>query len=110
MKVINKTGNGLSHSMVINGNVERFYIPNGGILNVPEEIAQIWLNLTGVEKYIDQADLEKAEKEAKAKSEAEKKALEEKNKALLAQLEEMKKEKVEEKKTVKAKATTKKKK
>lgn len=92
MKVINKTGNGLSHTMPINGNMERFYIPNGGILDVPEEIAGIWLNLEGVEKYIDQADLEKAEKEAKAKAEAEKKELEEKNKALEAQLEAMKKE------------------
>lgn len=104
MKVINKTGNGLSHTMPINGNMERFYIPNGGILDVPEEIAGIWLNLGGVEKYIDQADLEKAEKEAKAKAEAEKKELEEKNKALEAQLEAMKKEA----KPTKAKAPVKK--
>lgn len=110
MKVINKTGNGLSHTINIEGKTERYYVQNGGVVDVPEEIAVLWLQLNGVEKYIDQADLEKAEREAKAKAEAEKKALEEKNKALIAQLEELKQEKVEEKKTVKAKATTKKKK
>ena len=110
MKVINKTGNGLSHAIIVKGETQRYYVQNGGIVDVPEEIVELWLQLNGVEKYIDQADLEKAEKEAKAKAEAEKQALEEKNKALLAELEEMKKEKVEEKKTVKAKATTKKKK
>ena len=92
MKVINKSGNGLCHSLYIKDVFTTFYLATGEAKDIPDEIAAIWLNLPGVEKYIDQADLEKAEREAKAKAEAEKKELEAKNKALEAQLEAMKKE------------------
>lgn len=90
MKIVNKTGNGLSHSINVADKWEHYFLANGEIKDIPEQIAQIWLKIKGVEKYIDQAELERAEKAAKAKVEAEKNALEVANKALKAELEAVK--------------------
>lgn len=110
MKITNRTGNGLSHSLYEGKDLIHYYLGNGETKDIPDNIAKIWLKFPGVDKYIDQADLERAEKEAKAKAEAEKKALEEKNKALEAELEKLKKGKDEEVKTVAAKKAPSKKK
>lgn len=110
MKLVNKTGNGLSHSIYEDNKREFYYLANGETKDIPEAIAEIWLKMPGVEQYIDQEELERAEKAAKAKAEAEKKALEEQNKALQAQLEALKQDKTEEKKPAAKKQAAKKKK
>lgn len=69
MKVFNKCGNGLSHSL--KGNV--YYLANDTIGDIPEEVAKAWLKIKGVTEYIAPEDLEKlkAENEAlKAKTKA----------------------------------------
>lgn len=62
MKVFNKCGNGLSHSL--KGNV--YYLANDTIGDIPEEVAQAWLKIKGVTEYIAPEDLEKLKAENKA--------------------------------------------
>ena len=80
MKITNRTGNGLSHSLYEGKDLIHYYLGNGETKDIPDNIAKIWLKFPGVDKYIDQADLERAEKEAKAKAEAVAKAKAEKMK------------------------------
>lgn len=91
MKLYNKSGNGLMHTLD-GGN---YVLAQGGVADVPKEVANVWLKIKGVEKYIEPADLEKAAKEAEEKAKAERKALEDENaelKAKLAKLEKAAKE------------------
>lgn len=92
MKLYNKSGNGLQHVLVENGKMNTYTLPNAGTADIPEEIAEKWLKINGVEKYIAPADLEKAAKKAKAEADAEKKALQEENARLLAEIEKLKTE------------------
>lgn len=96
MKLYNKSGNGLLH--VYNGT--NYYMGNGKTAEVPKAVADIWLKIKGVEKYIEPEDLEKAAREAEEKAKAERKALEDENRELKKKLEELKK-------TAKAGQTTK---
>lgn len=90
MKLYNKSGNGLQHVLVKDGKMNTYTLPNGSTADIPEEIAEKWLKINGVEEYIAPADLEKAAQEAKAKADAEKIALQEENVRLLAEIERLK--------------------
>lgn len=74
MKLLNKSGNGLSHTIkkIVNGKEESkyFFLAIGKVIDVPEEIANLWLKIKGVEKYVAPEDL--AEIEAKKDKEIEK--------------------------------------
>lgn len=77
MLLINNSRNPLSH--------EDYKLPKGKTADIPEHIAKIWLEIPGVKKYIEPAEAEKAQKEAKAR-EAE---LLKENEALKAKLAEL---------------------
>lgn len=91
MKLVNNSGNGLNHIVkeIENGKEtsKTYFLPIGGNLDVPEEIANLWLKIKGVEKYVEPEDLEKLEaqaKEEKEKLEAENLKLKEELKKLKA--------------------------
>ena len=86
MLLINNSRNPLSH--------EDYKLPKGKTADIPEHIAKIWLDIPGVKKYIEPAEAEKAEKEAKAR-EAELLKENEALKAKLAELEATEAEKAE---------------
>lgn len=76
MKLINRSGNGLSHII----EREVYYIANGAIGDVPEAVAKVWLKIKGVEEYADveelkkvKAELEKAKKTVAKKTATKKK-------------------------------------
>lgn len=72
MKIFNKSGNGLSHSL--NGKI--YALANDTIGIIPDEVAKVWLKIKGVTEYVAPEDLAKlkAENEAlKAKVETPKK-------------------------------------
>ncbi len=90
MRLYNKSGNGLQHVLAKEGKMYTYNLPNGSTADIPDEIAEKWLKINGVEKYIAPADLDKAAKEAKVKADAEKAALQEENARLLAEIEKLK--------------------
>lgn len=68
-----------------------FVLPKGIKTEVPEEIAEEFLKIEGVEKYIAPADLEEAAKKAKVEADERVKTLEDENAELkkkIADLEE----------------------
>lgn len=80
MKLINRGENNLSHSIMeefeVEGEKKYNFIPYvlkiGETLDVPEEVAKVWLKFKGVEKVVDRAEIEaeirkEIEAEAKAK-------------------------------------------
>lgn len=100
MKIQNNTSNGYSH--VLQEKDEKGYLKDttytvaaGGVVDVPDKVAQVWLKIPGVVRYVAPEDLKKVEEEAKAKQAA----LEKENEALKAKLAalEAKEEKAEEK-------------
>ena len=106
MKIQNKTSNGFSH--VMKEQDEKGYLKDvlytvaaGGVADVPDEVAQVWLKIPGVVQYVAPEDLKKVEEEAKAKQAA----LEKENEALKAKLAELeaKEEKAEKETKPKAK-------
>lgn len=81
MKLYNKGSNPLSHTLIeikkAGENEIRkpvFYtLATGETKDIPDEVAKIWLNIAGVEKYADPAALAKAQEEnAKLKEELKK--------------------------------------
>lgn len=73
MKIENKSGNGLSHVVVSKDNKKiTYFCPNGKTLEVPKEVAALWLKIKGVVEYADPAELKKLQEEnARLKAEAE---------------------------------------
>lgn len=59
MKLINRSGNGLSHII----DREVFFIANGAIGDVPPAVAKVWLKINGVEEYADVEELKKVKAE-----------------------------------------------
>lgn len=59
MKVFNKSGNGLSHSL--NGKI--YYLANDTIGEIDDAVAKVWLKVTGVTEYVAPEDLEKLKAE-----------------------------------------------
>lgn len=75
MKLMNNSENTLIHGMP---NEKNFYkLEVGKILNVPDEVAELWLKYKGVIKYAEPKDVEKVSEE-KAELEAKVKELEKK--------------------------------
>lgn len=79
MKIINKNKNTLMHTLQAktkDGIKNVNYTLNGGATDdIPDEIAEIWLQIPGVEKYLGEEDLKKAQKQAEAKAKEEIKKL-----------------------------------
>lgn len=63
MKIENKSGHGLSHVIIEDKKPKTYYCKNGGILEVPEEIAKLWLKIKGVKEYADPVDFKKLQEE-----------------------------------------------
>lgn len=86
MKVINRSQFNLSHALekevklqddTIRVEQQPYFLPIGETLEIPEEIAQIWLKFEGVEKVIDRAEIEaeiRKEIEAEVKTKKQTKA------------------------------------
>lgn len=70
MKIFNKSGNGLSHSL----NGKFYYLAHDAIGEVPDTVAKVWLNVAGVTEYVAPEDLKalKAENAALKKATAKK--------------------------------------
>lgn len=62
MKIFNKSGNGLSHSL--KGQI--YYLAHDTIGEVPDEVAKVWLKINGVTEYVAPEDLEKLKAENEA--------------------------------------------
>lgn len=79
MKLYNKNKNGFSHTVqskvkTADGEVIKpitYTLAAGATADVPDEVAEIWLKIEGVEKYIAPEDLKKAQKQAEAKAKEE---------------------------------------
>lgn len=84
MKLINKTVNNFSHFIVENGKIKTYKLESGNFIDVPESIAEIWLKINGIEKYVDPVEAEKKEN-----------ALKSENEALKAELKKLKQEKTQ---------------
>lgn len=79
MKLVNRGENNLSHSIMKEFEVEGekryestpYVLKIGETLDVPEEVAKVWLKFKGVEKVVDRAEIEaeiRKEIEAEVKS------------------------------------------
>ena len=62
MKLINNSENGLMHT--IGSNI--YFLAKGAIVDIPKDVANIWLKIKGIKEYIEPKDLEKAKEEAEA--------------------------------------------
>lgn len=84
MKLMNKNSNGFSHTAMKKVKIDgeevlkpyTYTLNAGGVADVPKEIADIWLKIPGVEKYVAPEDLKKVEEDAKKELEALKKEVE----------------------------------
>ena len=78
MKLHNRCGNGLSHTLQVKKGDKvknvTYFIANDDFGEVLEKVAKIWLNIPGVTEYVEPEDLKKAEAEAQEKLEALEKA------------------------------------
>lgn len=63
MLLVNNGTNPLSHG--------KYKLPKGAKVDIPDEVAKIWLGIPGVEKYVTKEDVNKAKKDAEAKAAAE---------------------------------------
>lgn len=74
MKIENKSGHGLSHIIVSKDNKKTTYFcANGKVLDVPADVATLWLKINGVKEYVDPVELKKLQEEnAKLKAETKK--------------------------------------
>ena len=86
MKLINKTQNAYCHQL----DKDYYFIGINKVVDVPEELAKIWLKIDGIEKYVDSKDVEKAAKEVEAKAKEAQKVLAEENKKLKKEVEALK--------------------
>lgn len=98
MKLQNKNGNSFSHTVMKKVKVDghevtkpvTYTLGAGAVADIPDDIAKIWLKISGVEEYVAPADLKKVEEEAKKELEALKKEADElraENEALKKELE-----------------------
>lgn len=73
MKIENKSGHALSHIIIGKDNKKiTYFVKNEGILEVPDDVAKLWLKIKGVKEYADPAELKKLQEEnARLKAEAE---------------------------------------
>ena len=62
MKLINNSENGLMHKI----GEKVYFLASGAVLDVPKDVANIWLKIKNIKEYIEPKDLEKAKDEAAA--------------------------------------------
>lgn len=67
MKLINNSKLALTHGIPSQSNKDFYKLGIGEVLEVPDEVAKLWLKFDGVKEYAEPADIKKAEDEAKAK-------------------------------------------
>ena len=71
MKLVNHSSNALMHNTFKESQlVKTYFLEVGKSLEVPDEIAKIWLNIKGIEKCVEQEDIDKAVQEALEKERA----------------------------------------
>lgn len=63
MKIINNSENAICHGLPSQSNKGFYRLEVGKVLDVPEDIAKLWLKIKGVEEYAAPDDVKKAEKE-----------------------------------------------
>lgn len=63
MKIINNSENALCHGLPLQKNFYRVEV--GKVLDVPKEVAKLWLKIKGVEEYAAPSDVKKAEAKVK---------------------------------------------
>lgn len=78
MKIINNSENAICHGLPLQKNFYRVEV--GKVIDVPEEVAKLWLKIKGVKEYAAPDDVKKAEQKVK-ELEAKIKELEEPKKA-----------------------------
>lgn len=83
MILINNGTNPLAHS--------GYVLPKGEKKEIPDHIAKEFLQIAGVEKYIEPADLEKAAKDAEKKAAKEIEALKKENEELKSKIADLEK-------------------
>lgn len=65
MKIINNSENALCHGLPSQTNKGFYRVEVGKVLDVPEEVAKLWLKIKGVEEYAAPSDVKKAEEKVK---------------------------------------------
>lgn len=65
MKIINNSENALCHGLPSQTNKGFYRVEVGKILDVPEDVAKLWLKIKGVEEYAAPSDVKKAEEKVK---------------------------------------------
>ena len=63
MKIINNSENAICHGIPSQTNKDFYRLEVGKVLDVPDDIAKLWLKIKGVEEYAAPADVKKAEEE-----------------------------------------------
>ena len=63
MKIINNSENAICHGLPSQSGKGFYKVEVGKILDVPEDIAKLWLKIKGVEEYAAPDDVKKAEEE-----------------------------------------------
>lgn len=66
MKLYNKCGNGLSHTVYEKNTPKFYFLANDTIGEIPDEIAKIWLKFKGVTEYVSPEDMAKLKAENEA--------------------------------------------
>lgn len=62
MKLINNSENNLMHKI----GEKVYFLAKGAVLDVPKDVANIWLKIKNIKEYIEPKDLEKVKDEAAA--------------------------------------------
>lgn len=65
MKIINNSENALCHGLPSQTNKGFYRVEVGKVLDVPEDVAKLWLKIKGVEEYAAPSDVKKAEEKVK---------------------------------------------
>jgi hypothetical protein len=65
MKIINNSENALCHGLPSQTNKCFYRVEVGKVLDVPKEVAKLWLKIKGVEEYAAPSDVKKAEAKVK---------------------------------------------
>lgn len=63
MKIINNSENAICHGLPLQGNFYRVEV--GKVLDVPKNVAELWLKIKGVEEYAAPEEVKKAEEKVK---------------------------------------------
>lgn len=84
MLLINNSRNALAHIR------DGYKLEKGAKADIPDYIAKVWLEIPGVERYVDPAELEKVKAKVEAEAKEKQAALEKENEDLKKQIQELK--------------------